>query len=101
MDAGGKGFLVILQGMLDELRASPASRPRTRAPSKRRPISPRSAKREITFAFDTVFIVRKTNRHVDLTPIRPTLTASVTVWSSVRTMMPSRSTSIPTPPATP
>ena len=54
----------------------------------------------ITFAFDTVFIVRKTtNRPLD--GLREYLGASATVWSSARMTNPSRSTSTPTPRATP
>lgn len=60
VDAGGKGFLVILEGMLAELRgeAMPEVReePKTEAKANFNVFSAE----EITFAFDTVFIVRKT-----------------------------------------
>ena len=61
VDAGGKGFLVILEGMLDE----PAGRAHASGgggdrPERTRPTSRPSAAEDITFAFDTVFIVRKT-----------------------------------------
>ncbi len=65
VDAGGKGFLVILQGMLDSAagrahaRGGREEEPRRR----RRPTSRAIAAEEITFAFDTVFIVRKTAPH--------------------------------------
>ena len=72
VDAGGKGFLVILQGMLDELNGVPA--PEVRDDSL--PAAQEKAdfaalsQEEITFAFDTVFIVRKTKGEVDLDPYR-------------------------------
>ena len=60
VDAGGKGFLVILQGMLDSLRGVPlpdgAEDTKTEAKTDYAAI----AAEEITFTFDTVFIVRKT-----------------------------------------
>ena len=71
VDAGGKGFLVILQGMLDELRGEPM--PETgeegQAPADKADFVAMSAE-EITFAFDTVFIVRKNRENVDLEPFR-------------------------------
>ena len=61
VDAGGKGFLVILQGMLDELRgiAVPAGDDDD-APVKEAADFAALTDEEITFTFDTVFIVRKT-----------------------------------------
>ena len=71
VDAGGKGFLIILQGMLDELRGLPmpegAEDP---APAKEKADFAALSQEEITFAFDTVFIVRKTRENVDLDPYR-------------------------------
>ncbi len=60
VDAGGKGFLVILQGMLDSLRGVPLpdGAEDTKAESKTDYAA--IAAEEITFTFDTVFIVRKT-----------------------------------------
>ena len=71
VDAGGKGFLVILQGMLDELQGVPM--PETdqdeSAPAEKADFVAMAAE-EITFAFDTVFIVRKHQEEVDLEPFR-------------------------------
>ena len=56
VDAGGKGFLVILQGMLDELQGKPM--PETEedqsAPADKADFEMMAAE-EITFAFDTVY----------------------------------------------
>ena len=61
VDAGGKGFLIILQGMLDELRgvAAPEDDGES-APAKESADFAALTDEEITFTFDTVFIVRKT-----------------------------------------
>lgn len=71
VDAGGKGFLVILQGMLDELQGKPM--PETEeeqsAPADKADFEMMAAE-EITFAFDTVYIVRKKSTDVDLEPLR-------------------------------
>jgi len=71
VDAGGKGFLVILQGMLDELRGLPIPELEDEgpAPSDKADFEMMAAE-EITFAFDTVFIVRKQKEDVDLDPFR-------------------------------
>ena len=61
VDAGGKGFLCILQGMLDELRGIPAPVEEEDAlPAKESADFAALTDEEITFTFDTVFIVRKT-----------------------------------------
>ena len=60
VDAGGKGFLVILQGMLDSLRG--AELPQEEAEGtqgEQKTDYAAIAAEEITFTFDTVFIVRK------------------------------------------
>ncbi len=71
VDAGGKGFLVILQGMLDEVRGLPM--PETgedgAAPADKADFEAVNVE-DITFAFDTVFIVRKARENVDLEPFR-------------------------------
>ena len=60
VDAGGKGFLLILEGMLSELRGEPMPElAESAAPAAKADFAALSAD-EITFAFDTVFIVRKT-----------------------------------------
>ena len=62
VDAGGKGFLVILQGMLDELRGIAApEEDEDDAPGVKESADFAALNaEEITFTFDTVFIVRKT-----------------------------------------
>ena len=71
VDAGGKGFLVILQGMLDEVRGLPM--PETgedgAVPNDKADFEAVNVE-DITFAFDTVFIVRKFKENTDLDPYR-------------------------------
>ena len=63
VDAGGMGFVLILQGMLDELRG-------IAAPDQQEPETPvqekadfsAMAEEELTFTYDTVFIVRRTSQ---------------------------------------
>ena len=59
VDAGGKGFLVILQGMLDSLRGVPMPEGGEDAGTEQKTDYAAIAAEEITFTFDTVFIVRK------------------------------------------
>ena len=60
VDAGGKGFLVILQGMLDELRGEPMPEDTEEGSAGEQKTDYAAiAAEEITFTFDTVFIVRK------------------------------------------
>lgn len=71
VDAGGKGYMVILSAMLASLRgeiAAPASAVEVKDGGE----SPFDVfdTEEITFAFDTVFIVRKNDPDVDLDPYR-------------------------------
>ena len=62
VDAGGKGFLVILQGMLDSLRGLPMPEDGGEgAKTENKTDYAAIAAEEITFTFDTVFIVRKTS----------------------------------------
>ncbi len=71
VDAGGKGFLIILQGMLDSMRGLPMPEEGDdAAPTKEKAEFSVMAQEEITFAFDTVFIVRKKTAEVDLEPFR-------------------------------
>ena len=71
VDAGGKGFLVILQGMLDELRGLPIPTDGEEEPQvKDKADFAALTDEEITFTFDTVFIVRKNQEEVDLDPFR-------------------------------
>mgnify|MGYP002509558355 FL=1 len=61
VDAGGKGFLTILQGMLDELRGLPVPAEEDDSlPVKESADFAALSEEDITFTFDTVFIVRKT-----------------------------------------
>ena len=71
VDAGGKGFLTILQGMLDELRGVPMPQEadEDRAPAEKADFAAMAAE-DITFAFDTVYIIRKNSPDVDLEPLR-------------------------------
>ena len=68
VDAGGKGFLAILQGMLDSLRGEPMPEEEggSGAASEQKTDYAAIAAEEITFTFDTVFIVRKTDPHKGL-----------------------------------
>ena len=59
VDAGGKGFLIILQGMLDELHGLPVPEGEEEAPAKEQADFAALSAEDITFTFDTVFIVRK------------------------------------------
>ena len=72
VDAGGKGFLIILQGMLDELRgvAAPETEDDALPAVQEKADFAALSQEEITFAFDTVYIVRKTRGEVDLEPYR-------------------------------
>ena len=60
VDAGGKGFLVILEGMLAELRGEPMPEGTEEVAVKEKADFSALSDEEITFTFDTVFIVRKT-----------------------------------------
>ena len=71
VDAGGKGFLTILQGMLDELSGVPMPQEadEDRAPAEKADFAAMAAE-DITFAFDTVYIIRKNSPDVDPEPLR-------------------------------
>ena len=62
VDAGGKGFLVVLQGMLDELEGLPLPEDAETAPVKEQADFAALGDEEITYTFDTVFIVRRTSQ---------------------------------------
>ena len=70
VDAGGKGYLLILEGMLAELRGEPMPEAIEEEPQKAKADFDVFSTEEITFAFDTVFIVRKNDPNVDLEPFR-------------------------------
>ncbi len=60
VDAGGKGYLVILQGMLDELKGKKMPKaPKGEAVPQEKADFAHLTDEEITFTYDTVFIVRK------------------------------------------
>ncbi len=59
VDAGGKGYLLILEGMLAEMRGEPMPELTEDVPQEKADFAALSDE-EITFTFDTVFIVRKT-----------------------------------------
>lgn len=72
VDAGGKGFMVILTAMLASLRGEISSET---ADNSARDYSESNAITTIgfetlTFDFDTVFVVRKKTQDLDLTPFR-------------------------------
>ena len=71
VDAGGKGYMLILEAMLASLRGEMA------APTEQLTIDESAeadfaafAGDEITYAFDTVYIIRKNDPNVDLEPYR-------------------------------
>ena len=70
VDAGGKGFLIILQGMLDQLQGRPMPELSEEEPEEEKADFGALSAEEITFAFDTVCIVRKPSPHVNLEPFR-------------------------------
>ena len=71
VDAGGKGYLLILEGMLAELRGEPMPEAaESGEPEKEKADFAVMAAEEITFAFDTVFIVRKAMADISLEPLR-------------------------------
>ncbi|WP_312636736.1 DAK2 domain-containing protein [Oscillibacter sp.] len=71
VDAGGKGFLLILDGMLAELRGEPMPElSDAGAPEKEKADFGGLSSDEITFAFDTVYIVRKASANISLDPLR-------------------------------
>ncbi|MBD9198550.1 MAG: DAK2 domain-containing protein [Clostridiales bacterium] len=76
VDAGGKGYLLILEGMLAELRGEPipesAEEP---AEHKEKADFNAMAQEEITFTFDTVYVVRKAREDIDLMPLRAYLSS--------------------------
>ena len=73
VDAGGKGYMVILEAMIASLRGEMI--PEADSPSE--PIPESSSEKfgmfeteSITFAFDTVFIVRKKDEKTNILPFR-------------------------------
>ena len=60
VDAGGKGYLLILEGMLAELRGKPMPEVSENGQAQEKADFAALTEEDITFTFDTVFIVRKT-----------------------------------------
>ena len=70
VDAGGKGWVYVLETMLAVLRGAEIAEPVQGAPVKEQADFTDFDTEEITFAFDTVFIVRKASEDVCLDPLR-------------------------------
>lgn len=60
VDAGGKGYLLILEGMLAEMRGEPMPEVQEDSAPREKADFAALSDEEITFTFDTVFIVRRT-----------------------------------------
>ena len=73
VDAGGMGFMTILKAMLASLRgevAAPTGSVQPKAHAEEKNAFEVFDTEDITFAFDTVYIVRKNDPDVDLEPLR-------------------------------
>ena len=72
VDAGGKGYLVILEAMLASLKGEVFSAAESGAPlpEEKDNVFEGFETEEITFAYDTVYIVRKTDPEVSLDALR-------------------------------
>ena len=76
VDAGGKGYLLILEGMLAELRGEPIPENVEELEThKEKADFNAMAQEEITFTFDTVYVVRKAREDIDLMPLRAYLSS--------------------------
>ena len=78
VDAGGKGYIVIFEAMLAYLRgeiSAPKKAVAANAIANESGAFDVFDTEDITFAFDTVFIVRKNDANVDLTPLRAYLSS--------------------------
>ena len=69
VDAGGKGYIIIHEAMLASLRGELAA-PAEESHVAQESVFAKLGQEDITFAFDTVFIVRKNDPDVDLEPLR-------------------------------
>ncbi len=70
VDAGGKGYLIILEGMLRALRGEEIPEVVEDAEESKDKADFAMLDEEITFTFDTVFIVRKSGEPKSLEPLR-------------------------------
>ena len=59
VDAGGKGYLIVLEGMLAALRGEPMPEVKEESHAQEKADFASLSDEEITFTFDTVYIVRK------------------------------------------
>ena len=78
IDAGGKGYMVILDAILSSLRGEIASGEEGERDYSESDIFSNSGDvlmEAITFAFDTVYVVRKSSPDVDLEPLRKYLSS--------------------------
>lgn len=78
VDAGGKGYIVIIEAMLACLKgeiSAPADAVSAGVIANEGGAFDSISTDEITYAFDTVYIIRKENPHVDLTPLRAYLSS--------------------------
>jgi len=70
VDAGGMGFVVILEGMLSSLQGNDIAAQDASGETKEQADFTDFATEDITFAYDTVYIVRKKDENVSLEPLR-------------------------------
>ena len=73
IDAGGKGYMIILRAMLDSLQGKISSSDDSGERNYSDSIFENSGEalmESITFTFDTVYVVRKSSPDVDLDPLR-------------------------------
>ena len=70
VDAGGKGYLLILEGMLSALRGEPMPEVEEDGKGQDKADFAALSEEDITFTFDTVFIVRKPKPDVCLDGLR-------------------------------
>ncbi len=73
IDAGGKGYMIILRAMLDSLQGKVSSADDSGERSYSDSVFENSGEvllESITFTFDTVYVVRKNSPDVDLDPLR-------------------------------
>ena len=70
VDAGGKGYVVILDAMLACFRGEAKASGEAAAPAAAPTAFDKFETEDITFAFDTVFVVRKAAPDINLTPFR-------------------------------
>ena len=70
VDAGGMGFVTILEGMLASLQGNDVALQENAGGTKEQADFTDFATEDITFAYDTVYIVRKKDETVNLEPLR-------------------------------